>query len=573
MSGVRPVARAIFLVRLDDGARDGLSPEEIFGEDRPAALESARAEVAKRRRRRSLGGPASFSATLADEFRKSALDPATDLAAVVRGLGGRDPLSLYVDAPLLSFARTMRSHRQASDFALKVPWSRLPVDPRLVRSALVLGYDGIVGAGEVGSDGSHELPAKRENLRTMGFADEVALEADDSGTYLSFAGRTLVGLLLDAKVPRSQRKAIGGGRSILESVRALLDSHPSGLLFRGPVLEHGAEIVEVGDEDVPRTHVPPEVLNSASAGEQVAGAVPDSKGGDAGESLWEAISGLALYNGLLARVDHDVVVLFEPETVYKGSPVDLRTGKPTFPGEYRRGLGDAHPVRRLVYGREIERLRIHRKFGGGAVAPVVVVKSANPDAADPSKRLLTARWPRSAVATRRGPDGSASEERKIVAVRGVTNPALLERIARAAYEGIGRQQIRVTIDTREPSSHCSRAGFDPARDPDLLRLRFGDPIQLVVAAEAGRGDLDLSSLADFAAFSSIARVEGALVARGFPIALAERIARISKSAGMPREFRTQSVAVSVDADSGLSIKIEASNYVRARADPDEVEGR
>ena len=572
MSAIRPVARAIFLVRLDDGAADGLSPEAIFGEDRPAALELARERADRRRRKRSLGGPID-AADLAAQFRASALDPATDLAAVVRGLGGRDPLSLYLDAPVLSYARTMRSHRQAGDFAVKVPWSRLPIDPRLIRAALVLGYDGVVDASSVGPDGSHELPARRENLRTMGFADEVALEADDSGTYLSFAGRTLVGLLLDAKVPRGARRAIGGKQSILESVRAILDSHPSGLLFRGPVLERGAELVEVGDADVPRTHVPPETLNAAQPGQQVPGAVPAAKGGDGGESLWEAISGLALYNGLLARVDHDVVVLFEPETVYKGSPVDLRTGKPTFPGEHRRAVGDTHPVRRLVYGRQVERLRIHRKFGGAAATPIVVAKSANPDAKDPAKRLISARWPRSAVATRVGPDGSASEERKVIAVRGVTSPKVLERMARAAYETMGRQQIRVTFDTREVASHSSRPGFDPTRDPDLLRLRFGDPIQLVVAAEPGRGDLDLAALADFSANTSAAKIAGELVARGFPPELAARISKISKSAGIPREFRTQSVAVTVDAESGLAIKIEASNYVKVRADPDEAEER
>lgn len=566
------------MILFDDFSRDDPEylAEQVFSSDDPkkSAIEKARIKLGGRtaqtgpRSTKTIGKEDSFAANVAAQFRDALFSPKADIASIAQRVVSSSPRTLFLDVQVRSSARTDSGYRRANDLVLKFPWRSMPIDSRTIRSVLIFHYEGAVspdsfGSGfpgtssdAVSSDG-YLVPATKENLRFVGFADLVEDDHDGSGDFVTMKARDLRSLLIDAKVPKGTRKVIVPGQTILQTIRAILDSHPAGLLIRGPVLEEGTSLLEVSDADVPRTWVPPSFLKEAPASgkDKPSGAVPQSKSG--GESIWDAITDLVVFNGKHPRMDLDTLVIFEPRSLVKKSASDVDAG--------------GQRIRQLVYGENLSKMKFARKLGK-IRAPVVIAKSSNPDAEKASERLLSAQWPPKGprkVATNVDATGAvATQEEHVVTVRGCASKERLEAVARTTYESFAHQELRVSVATSDVSS------YDPGRrdqsdDPDLLSLRSGDPVQIIVAAKSSTGELGVFRMADVSKLieSGSGDPVETLIYQGFVPKIAERLVRILSSYRPPKEFRVNSVTVSYDADSGFQISIDARDYIRVRADP------
>jgi hypothetical protein len=157
--------------------------------------------------------------------------------------------------------------------------------------------------------------------------------------------------------------------------------------------------------------------------------------------------------------------------------------------------GTARNTRALVYGRDIDTMKIARRYSGNNKPKTVRVICVNPSSTGRGReQLMESVWPPRNVreARREGVSGDnrtvrdfvggqESSEIANIPVRGVSSQAQLDSIARAYYENIGRNEITGEVATGRMNSF----GGNNA-DPDMLRLRVGDPLELLVDASTLR---------------------------------------------------------------------------------------
>ena len=303
-------------------------------------------------------------------------------------------------------------------------------------------------------------------------------------------------------------------------------------------------------------------------------------------TYWDAITSLCVSHGLRPSIEQDKLVLLEPRTLYKRTPeLVTQSGVATFPrpGGHRVQIGDTrHNVRRMVYGINVLNLRFHRKLAGVKV-PTVEVVSRNSDAVRADRRQIKVRFPPKVVVNDIDAAGKKPQEKfHRVEVRGLVDESRALEIARQVYEGMGRQELGIAFTTDDVASFSDHDLFDPNLDPDLLDLRAGDPIQLLVTpTERQRSKLfslaELNllvarnrNLADRGASELSGAIEF-LVSQGWKEGDARQLVKILNTANLPSEFRVVSAQVSFDGEGsgGFQIQIDARDYVRARADPDD----
>lgn len=620
-------SREVVLVRFDPG-----TPSR----DRNVRIES----IAMPIRNREMDPRASaFGLLPTDLFRRLAAERNANIAdAIAKTKLAPDGLSRFIDIAPLSTTRAINSHRSADELSVRLAWKDLPFDARIVRAMLLLHFEGTVPASAFGTgkpgEGStptgYLVPATYSNLRFVGMADEIGDEHFDGGDFVSIKARDLTAVLIDTKlptlipsdvpIPRYDRivggtvKTIRPGTNMLEVLRALLDTlHGTAADFiRGPFLR-GITLAELPKLDRRRY---PKIMTTALGRNQAArnGGEPvvirhTSRMGE--ESYWDAITDLCVSHGLVPFVDRDMLILQPPRTLYNGVPeVPGRPGEPTFPTSYREKIGDTkHTVRRMVWGGNLASLRFQRKLAR-IKAPVVRVTSYNPDAKPASKRLLSVMHPKIAVhnvvgniVTENGataainpaefdpkgptlinPTGQGGTiEIHNVAVQGITDIALLRKIAEATYETLGRAELGIVCTTSDVASWSDHPAFDPNQDPDLLDLRAGDPLELVVTPTErrtgqlfGLSELNLlvkRSIATASVFGEPAALTSAvafLVARGWREEDARQLAKVLASANLMTVFRVQGASITIDGEQGdVQVQIDARDYIRARADPED----
>ena len=165
-----------------------------------------------------------------------------------------------------------------------------------------------------------------------------------------------------------------------------------------------------------------------------------------------------------------------------------------------------------------------------------------------------------------------------VQIQGIVDRSQLLNIAKQVYEGMGRQELGVVVETDDPASYSDVPGFDPNEDPDLLAVKSGDPMRLLVTLP----QVQRSQLFTFAELQALeSRVRSGvgfdsaltfLVAQGFDRADALQFIRVLGSASLPQEFRIISASISFDGEGagGFNVQLDCRDYVRARADPEGV---
>lgn len=616
-----PSARDILIIRFDTGsiARVDVSPdEEVFDEADPPRGDRALVGPGN-----ALGIDENFfedvfeptrTVNLSEDFFdrrgsplssaiQQAYDQNKDLASAIARVDFEDDFSKILDIQPLMSDRTVNGHRLADELNLKVSWKDVPFDVRIIRAILVLHFEGTVPARnfERGQrsrgfidDGGYLVSARRSNLKFIGFVDQISDTHSASDDVINMKCRDLTSVLLDTKLPKLTRKTIQGGQNIVEVINNLLNTlqFTAGEFIRGPVVRPEGTVLPTLDrkryDKLKTTAASRNAAADAGNDAQPHIVRNSTKGGNSGESYWDAITDLCVSHGLLPYIELDQLIIQPPRTLFtSGNQVAGTAGISQFPTDYRIGIGDTNdPIRRMVYGANLEGLSFQRKLSR-IKAPYVRVLSFNPNVTDPERRLLEAIHPPRTpdgrkVSTKIGVTGNKPQiEIQQVIVTGIIDQDQLQSIAEAAYEMMGRQHLGVKLRTSDLASFSNHPDFDPNEDPDLLDLKAGDPIRMITVPNDDSpnnffGVAELNKLIDrarrsFRATGNVPEFNDAvrfLRSKGYSDEDAQQLITILRAVNLESELRVFSMNVSLDLQGGdVSIQIDARNYVRVREDP------
>jgi len=449
-------------------------------------------------------------------------------------IANRIPIDCSVDLP---------SYRQAGTFRMTFAYSDLPIDPRIVFAAGVEIYMGAVDPTDFGTGMVEVKPngARRSILQTAkdgqrredllllaGIVDEWNVSHTSSGSRVSMTGRDLRGPLLDAKVDPKVFAKINLDRPIQDVVGDLLHTLPA---FATCNVTAVAEDWGVSDvKQIPHP-VDKDGLTRPRQQANGKGGISTPTGG-ATLSFWDIITKWCFLVGGIPYFVGDRIVIKHARSLYKQSAQDddgsrregeegpsLESGKfaselsTPFAGGKRRTLasGKEIGVRRIVFGRDVAEYTFNRKFTG-IKTPTVKVVCLDTSSKERGKgKILTAlstdEIPTGAASKSAGtgggrsgkkplaqssskkkanshtPSGQSSEEFLVIPVEGIKDKAKLIQIAKSLYEEIARGELGGTISTRNLTSFGIDDDKDPAapnRDPDLVRLRPGDAVEIMV---------------------------------------------------------------------------------------------
>jgi hypothetical protein len=480
--------------------------------------------------------------------------------------------------------------KDADTATVTLDFRDIPIDPRVVRSALIsiaIGTveadqwaDGVVRQKARDTDGSlmslvERAPGEELQFNSpttfLGYVDEWLAEWGEDGDVLKLQCRDVSALLRD----RILRDGAGIDLNVPidKGVQALIDQDAS---MRGLKVQYGTPInaddplntFAPEDAPIPAKSIP-EVLKPRK------GKQPKAKRETTEESVWDHITGVCGKLGLIPLFRGFTLFLAEPRVLFSSF------------------LG----ARRMVWGRNISKLTFARKLGG-VKADTIEVRCPDPSIG----RTRWARWPvvgdepKSGILGQQGspqpvttratdvsPNGTGSETVRTMTVRGVTDQKVLERIARNTFEEIARQEIEGAVETDEIES------FDTKVQGDLLLLQPGEPVTIEIAPpadlappEAGlassQRSLGLqagatrsttgSNLQELQAQSAAKRA-AYLRGLGMSKETAQRLAAAQEQAALVTTFRAGNVNINWSADDGVSMDFDFYNFVVVRESPDE----
>jgi hypothetical protein len=295
------------------------------------------------------------------------------------------------------------------------------------------------------------------------------------------------------------------------------------------------------------------------------------------------------------QTESDFLLLRPPHTIYGTVDQGFKINPPQPPPEgFLRELPNTNStgnatiqseVRFMVWGRNIKSIKTSRKLGRVKV-PTLEILGYNPDAT-PKERNIVVRYPpedTKRATHRQAKGGGASEEVVRRFVNGIRSKEQLQQIAVALYHAIGRNELVVTIETDDMASFMGPNNpKQPNDDPDILKIRHGTPIRLVVANQV-RGskfeDITLSPLSEVFErrttelrqffLDQKQRFSPSLSPATQVAQVEEMVRRISDSIRAARRtdlFYVRQVTHNFSADDGWSANIELINFLEARNIP------
>lgn len=417
----------------------------------------------------------------------------------------------------------LQGHTQAATYKLVFDFKELPIDPRTVVACSAEIHLGTVHAVDFSEGMQRTLPNGQRrsilvtrdesnspienNLLMIGPADTWTTEFGPDGAEVHIEGRDYRGLLLDSPLvsyadvydeanptrhgmPRRRRRQ----STILSRLKTEL---PIDAVVRQILAEH-----DVIREMVPKLRVvaypeewPDQKLLSPGAdavlprNRRGANGRQSNAGGTSNNlNFWDLITRVCYLVGAVPRlVGRTIEVRYAPSLFRLVSENNQET--PFWPNERRRMGNDTWAVRRLVWGRDVQSFKIARKYAGvNKPHSIRVVAQDTSNGRRGREQMLQVVWPPRNVREARAQGvgwrpirdavgGQESQEIRTYRVPGVRSIAQLTQIAQSFYEQIGRQEMSGDIEAAKVTSFGGTNA-----DPDLLRLRVGDPIELLVDA-------------------------------------------------------------------------------------------
>jgi hypothetical protein len=473
-------------------------------------------------------------------------------------------------------------YRQAGTFNLTFDFKELPIDPRTVRAAAVEIHLGAVraddfAAGMRGRDGNNQRRSilrtrddaggvRQDTLLLVGNIDVWKVDHSDHGSEVTMEGRDLRGILLDSPLNPAVLEQLELHEDIVAVVQQILEFHPLGEQFT----------VEVNAAEWPDQTIP-SPLSAGLIPRHRRGARGTRRGGRgnaAGASqqlnYWDAIVRFCYLVGAIPYFRGTKLWIRPTRSIFdqERAGFDPAIATPFLPDQPREVGGVQFSVRRLVYGRDVEKLHFERKFAGHARPKTVRCVAINQSDANRGLEgpVVEGRWPLPETSQRgRGArthtvaaGGQQSQEDVInIAVPGVADPARLQEIARNIFEEIGRNEMGGSVETKNLASF----GGDN-QDPDLLRLRPGDGVEFYVDRSQGHARAPIVSTAGNFARAAFEEAVRDLRTRISDESLCRVIVATARGqvAELQRWFRTSNVKYDWNADKGVGISFDFQNY-------------
>lgn len=508
------------------------------------------------------------------------------------------PLKAHIEIP---------GYRQAAKFTMVMPWRDFPFEPDVVRAVGVEIFAGCVDATEFGKGMTTNPGQTRRTSQLLlldestevfyGLADTIRVEHNsEHGDVIHLEGRDLRGIMRDMTIQVTMLSELNVTKPIHNVIQQLIDRVP--LLKEFKKNTGDGVHVYANASDWPGNAIPapndPDVITRVQQG--AAGADESNPSGPANSlqvsdptrvSVWDLVVNFCNLVGAVPYFVGRALYVRPATALYddsKLSPFDPRFKTPfagrkprTIQGEQGSDLSTS--IRVLTYGRDLIKLSMERKLGGVKV-PGVRVISYNSDSKDRGAkgRLLDVRWPpiggypadglsataaKKALSTSVSPSGVKVQSEYILISRpGIKSEARLLQIAKSIFNEVGRGEIHGSAATKDLAS----LGGD-ATDPDLLKLRPGDPV---------RFEVDNRALTSYP--PAVAGLPELL--RLAPDQLAQRLGDLlgDQTAGRvlayslknqikerQRTFRVTNVRFSWDSQKGMGVDFDYQNYIEARS--------
>lgn len=515
------------------------------------------------------------------------------------------------------------AYRQAGKFRLTFDYRDLPIDPRLMRAAGVKIYMDSVQADDFAKSVPSVNPSSRmsmlkaapENLVMQGIVDSWHVSHTNSGSEVTIEGRDLVGMFLNTPVTAFAISQIKLGRQIDDVIRDLIkpmQGWAAGLqVLAAPKEEWPDNAVPFVGEAITKQVATPKVRQVVTTGalRLSTGADPDKL------NFWDVITRWCYYVGGVpyitvqpdaqfqgpvterAQYPYKTTLMIRPaNSLYtQWYATDETPMKPPFKDGKRRQVGDvSYAVRRMMFGRNISDLSFERKYTGHNIPKIVTVVSYDPSSksrgagrtievsyptevvdraveqnaalyeAQKKARLERLKDPSKAKPSRVSPSGEIAAQDVIRwPIKGITDKAKLLNYAKQIYNEICRGEMGGSCQTKSLSSFG--AGNE---DPDLVRLRPGDGVKLVV--DQRPLEARAPNVSPLAAQHQQSREQMAkdLEKRLGDKNLANAIAT-SLTNSLPAEmntYRVSNVKFDWDISSGIAIAFDFHNFIAIRDD-------
>lgn len=532
---MRPTVLLRLLIRLEDfkdaDDADAALPDTAPPPDKRAglqeALTKARAQAANAR---AAGQPDMETEALLVRVEAQMAGRKPAAAGATPESVARDAHTIVVYVVPTNYELELKTFLEADRLNCSFPLRDLPILPELVRSMLVDVFLGTVPASDFADADLWAPRPGRDPIQFRGYADALTLEASADDFQITISAFSLEQVLMDKEInPLTKARRIqGDGEKITSFLRRFFATIPefSGALGGDPIGVRLYPNFDPDKEPVLDRKLLNRVLQTAESRAQAAGSnvlpeaaapgqdpagmlgagTPTVPSPSLGTKLraWDVVVRATELVGLVPAYDPSVdpnsILLMPPQNLY-----DPPSGGVEVAGGARDGFnrqfveGGTTPVRSqvrlFVWGRNIGRLRMERRFGRNKPRAVQVV-SYNPDARG-KKKVIVARHPEtprgvaaSAVGTQDKVGGSRGhrpvDEIVTVVILGLRDKNAAKQAAVALFSAMSKHELRCSIETEDLQSYVDpKYPVDPNTPDgaDLLRLRPGTPIRVVVARQ------------------------------------------------------------------------------------------
>lgn len=473
-----------------------------------------------------------------------------NLSVVFDGFGGKDTPQVIEDIIPLSCSVNLNSYKEADTWEITFDAQRFPFSPELIRSAAVEIYlyqredltvdpfyvdiptptftvTGILDYSRAFNESDLN---RREKLVVTGLVDDIALRQDEQGGIVSMSGRDYTALLLEREwdpTESGKRGRIPDG-PLDEVVQKLVDE-----AVNADEIGRTLEVAFIDYEIVPSTE---NVAKTVTQKKVKIKSPPTGKSRSKKKSRGVAVKADSNYWDVIYKLcmSYGFICFVQGFTVYIAKPHVLNADQEALWGYWR-----------VAYGRNLESLEVDRKLSKEAV-PQIRVRSFDPK----SKIAIEGRFPKDKENIVVTGVGTKKEEYRVYTVPDITDANTLKEIARSVYYTIARGEGSIKFRTPALMDLDNR---------DLLRMRAGDAVSIVWDAF----DAKIMTSDKLGTDQKIA----ALLAQGYKIDVARLVAeQYDKLDYFNRNFYVRNVRYDWSSDQGVTVEVEAVNFVNAQRD-------
>ena len=479
-----------------------------------------------------------------------------NLSVVFDGFGGRDKPQVIPDIIPLSATVHLNSYKEADTWEVTFDARRFPFSPELINAGAIeiflyqrqdltvepfhppatpvpatIGlntFEGITGIFDYALAEKNKADEHKSQLVITGLIDSCTLSHTDSGGIVSMSGRDYTALLSERQwdpEKSGKRGRIPDGD--LEAVVQQLVDEAVNSDTIGRTLQVSFIDFEVAPlvKDVSKTITQKKVKIKSPPLSKSKSKKPRGIAVKADSTYWDVIYKLCLGYGFICFVQGFDVIIAKPHV--------LQANQESLWGYWR-----------VAYGRNLESLEVERKLSKQAVPQIRVTcwsKSRN--------ATIEGRYPSDKENQKVTGVGTKKEEFLTTSVTGIDDPVELVNIAHARHHAQARGEGTIKFTTPH---------LKDLHEYDMLAMRSGDAVEIIW--DAFNAEVMLNP--------NIGREQKVteLLSRGYSIDVASLVAdQYEKLDYFRQPFYVKNVVYNWESESGISIEVEAQNFVNAES--------